>query len=152
MAIPTKPRKSKRQKREQSDATTIKSEENAHKQSSNHLPFWKVKAEEAVLYRNDSLEETTPSLPEADIESNAQRTPAGILDETTDKSLDKLSPEDIVRLISKGELDSATITNALLRRARGAAKLVSTQHPQIFFHLTLFLDQLCDRTASISRP
>lgn len=153
MSTPTRPpRKSKRQKREQADATTVKSEGTLPDQPSDQFPVWKVKAKEALDYRNSSLEKIVPPLPEIDIESRSQYTPTSPLDDTTDKPLTKLTPEEIIHSIVKGDMDSSTITNALLRRAGIAAKLVSTQFARYVHPLSSTPDKLHHRTSPIACP
>lgn len=126
------PRRSKRQKRESADATTIESEEKLSDQHSANVPHWKAKAEEALAHRNRSLAEISSQLPEINIniKSKAQYIRARLLEDTPDNVLLRLTPEAIVRSISRGKLDSHTMTKAFLLRSGMAAKLVSGRYPQ----------------------
>lgn len=133
MFAPTRsPRKSKRQKREQADPTTIESKEILPGQHS--ATYWKSKAKEALDCRNRSLAEVSSPLPEINAESKLQYIRASLLDNAPDDALMNLTPEAIARSISKGKLDSSTITKALLLRGGIAAKLVSTSYSRISFH------------------
>ncbi|KAE9982075.1 hypothetical protein EG327_005968 [Venturia inaequalis] len=124
MFAPTRsPRKSKRQKREQADPTTIESKEILPGQHS--ATYWKSKAKEALDCRNRSLAEVSSPLPEINAESKLQYIRASLLDNAPDDALMNLTPEAIARSISKGKLDSSTITKALLLRGGIAAKLTN---------------------------
>jgi hypothetical protein len=119
------PRKAKRQKREQVNEATIRREKELGNLPSTAFESWRVKAKEALDYRDKSMDEIVPPLPS--IKSRPEyclHIPNIFLDKE-EKAITTWAPEWIVRSISNGDIDSCTVTNAYLRRAGIAAKLVS---------------------------
>ncbi|TID21004.1 hypothetical protein E6O75_ATG05769 [Venturia nashicola] len=125
MSTPTgSPRKSKRQKREQADLTRMENGEILPGQDISSS-YWKVKAKEALDYRNHSLAKISPTLSEITMESKSQYVRASISENTPENALIRLTPEAIARSIAEGKLDSGIITKALLLRSGIAAKLTN---------------------------
>lgn len=90
---------------------------------------WRVKAKEALDYRDESMDGIVPPLPDIkSIPEYCLHIPDIFLDKQ-EKAITTWNPEQIVRSIFNGDIDSRTVTNAFLRRAGIAAKLVRLQGP-----------------------
>ena len=86
---------------------------------------WQAVAKEAQDYRDRSIAAVQPPLPElpADLPLDVTPLPRRLL---TDHEvwITESSTEDLVELLARGQLTSTVVTNAFLRRAAVAQKLV----------------------------
>lgn len=88
-------------------------------------PTWQEIAEQAQQIRDASLSLIKPALPEtpSELPRNVTGIPKHLL--TTDEVvITQTPPEDLVTLLAAGKLTSTAVTNAFLRRAGLAQKLV----------------------------
>jgi len=87
---------------------------------------WQAVAREAQEHRDASMKEYATGLPEPlenSMPSNVMDIPSQLLDQN-DRQITELLPEDLVVLLASGQLTSVAVTEAFLRRATLAQKLV----------------------------
>ena len=86
---------------------------------------WQEVAKKAQEHRDASIKLVRPAVPDApsELPLNVTEVPKSLLT-TEEVTVTEKPPEDLVKSLSCGKLTSTTVTNAFLRRASLAQKLV----------------------------
>jgi amidase len=88
-------------------------------------PSWKEVAEKAQEHRDASIKLVKPAVPDvpSELPLNVTEIPKHLLT-TEEVIITETTPEDLVKSLASGKLTSTGVTNAFLRRAGIAQKLV----------------------------
>ena len=92
-------------------------------------PSWEEVAKGAQEYRDDSIKRVEPAVPDlpSELPLDVTEVPKYLL--TTDEVIiTETAPEDLATSLASGKLTSTAVTNAFLRRAGIAQKLVYRSH------------------------
>lgn len=87
--------------------------------------MWDEIAKDAQAHRDSSIDQVQPSLPDLPqvLPKNVRGIPETMLDEFESR-ITQEPPERLVKMLAKGEVTATAATNAFLRRAAIAQKLV----------------------------
>ena len=110
---------------------------------------WQEIAQIAQDLRDKSIEQVEPTIPDvpSELPLNVSKLPAELLSKA-EISITETSPEDLLDLLASGKVTSTEVTNAFLRRAGLAQKLVC--RPPIYMYLNFVLTLRDRLTASPS--
>jgi amidase len=110
---------------------------------------WQEIAQIAQDLRDKSIEQVKPTIPDvpSELPLNVSKLPAELLSKA-EISITENSPEDLLDLLASGKVTSTEVTNAFLRRAGLAQKLVCS--PPIYMYLNFVLTLRDRLTASPS--
>lgn len=114
---------------------------------------WQEVAQIARDLRDKSIAEVNPTVPDVPTELplNVSDLPGQLLSRA-EVSITETSPEDLIASLASGKLTSTEVTNAFLRRAGLAQKLVGKLVSQSKCFSNLLIGELYHRASSICRP